>query len=335
MFGREPDIAYCVARAGIRGLTAIVARPQMGKTWLLQELAYRLSNDMDYIVGATEAIGQTSDLFLRATIDLYQRWLSDSSYLEQAKMFIQQNRGRLLSGTAKMLADVVEELGDGVGKAVGKILGKGITTLIESNRKLETSGIELPALSFEQAHDLISLVTRISSKRTALILDAWDRVSSIITEAEILNAFLKDLDNWPPCHVFVALRPEDEALQTIQQITRSIQGPAEVYLLKEMHLGDLDERNRLTSFLKAEVPAAANVDDETLLKLVDGNPGVVYRWARAAGYHRSNMKSLADLESVARDAHDYRFDEVKRILPQLQGDFRTLAIRISLVLTSA
>ncbi len=42
LFGREPDIHRLIDRARQPGLTALVARPMMGKTWTLHEVARRL-----------------------------------------------------------------------------------------------------------------------------------------------------------------------------------------------------------------------------------------------------------------------------------------------------
>lgn len=38
-FGRTPDLSHLLDRARYKGMTAVVARAQMGKTWLLQQLA--------------------------------------------------------------------------------------------------------------------------------------------------------------------------------------------------------------------------------------------------------------------------------------------------------
>jgi hypothetical protein len=43
LFGREQDLAYLQKRAAQSGITAVMARPRMGKSWLLTELARRLS----------------------------------------------------------------------------------------------------------------------------------------------------------------------------------------------------------------------------------------------------------------------------------------------------
>ena len=49
MFGRKPNLDHLFARSKQTGLTAIVGRPKMGKTWLLQEFA-RLAPSHGYLV---------------------------------------------------------------------------------------------------------------------------------------------------------------------------------------------------------------------------------------------------------------------------------------------
>ena len=54
LFGREPDVHRLIDRAGRPGLTAVVARPLMGKTWTLTEVARRLLEEGRYLVGYHE-----------------------------------------------------------------------------------------------------------------------------------------------------------------------------------------------------------------------------------------------------------------------------------------
>src|SRR5215469_13362832 len=111
LFGRGPDLAYLLSRAGRKGITAVVGRAQMGKSWLLTELARQLSQDRaalhsgtiqslnlkdrpSYLVGFTD---ETADPLLRAVVDLYTRWLENSSYREQALVVWQQQKKDLVS----------------------------------------------------------------------------------------------------------------------------------------------------------------------------------------------------------------------------------------------
>ncbi len=82
LFGRKRDLNYLVSRAKHKGITAVAGRPQIGKSWLLRELArfLRSDNEPRFQVGFTESSGQSADLLLRAVVDLYTRWLSDATY---------------------------------------------------------------------------------------------------------------------------------------------------------------------------------------------------------------------------------------------------------------
>ena len=46
MFGRERDLDAFQGRVRFKGLTALLARPQMGKSWLLNDLARRLDRGL-------------------------------------------------------------------------------------------------------------------------------------------------------------------------------------------------------------------------------------------------------------------------------------------------
>ena len=80
LFGREPDLAYLLTRASYKGVSVVLGRAQMGKSWLLTETARRLALSADPpLVGYTECMGESADQFLRATVDLYTCWLEKLS----------------------------------------------------------------------------------------------------------------------------------------------------------------------------------------------------------------------------------------------------------------
>ena len=47
LFGREPDLAYLLTRASYKGVSVVMDRAQMGKSWLLTETARRLTVSAD------------------------------------------------------------------------------------------------------------------------------------------------------------------------------------------------------------------------------------------------------------------------------------------------
>lgn len=61
MFGRKPDLEIILSRAKQKGFTAVVGRPKMGKTWLLQEVGRQL-HEVGYLELRTLAqVHQSND----------------------------------------------------------------------------------------------------------------------------------------------------------------------------------------------------------------------------------------------------------------------------------
>jgi hypothetical protein len=77
--------------------------------------------------------------------------------------------GGVLAGTAaKPVAVVVED---------------AINGLVGADQTLKTGGAQLPALSYEQARDLVAAVAAISGRPIALFLDQWEKSPDVGREA--------------------------------------------------------------------------------------------------------------------------------------------------------
>jgi hypothetical protein len=102
LFGRETDLMRLLQRMQHSGLTAIVGPPQIGKSWLLMELAYRLDREANprCLVGFTRSPRGASDPLLQVVSDLYQRWLADARAWEQLKTVWEQQKDTLLPAFA-------------------------------------------------------------------------------------------------------------------------------------------------------------------------------------------------------------------------------------------
>jgi hypothetical protein len=331
-FGRDKDIETLFARVRLKGLTAVVGRPQMGKSWLLTELARRLSTDHDpvHLVGFARSYGQTSDLLLRAIIDLYQRWLADAGCRQKAQMVWTQQKPDLLPGVFKAVSRIFGEL-DIVAKPIVAAVDEAINGLVQANQTLATGGIQLPTLQYDQARDLIRGVAAIGERPIVLVLDQWEQSPDPAFEAKTLQAFLHQTDEWPLCHIILALRPEEPAFTTVSRLVASRPGPAKIHELEEMDLRGTSERMRLARYIREAVPAAEHVEENDILDLVAGYPGVLYQWTSA--YQRQAMTTEADLRHVADDAQEYRFGELPDILENVSRDHdqRRLAIRLALL----
>ena len=71
LFGREKDIKKILNRTKEPGLTIIVARPLMGKTWTLNEVGRQLNQEGDYVIGYHESMGCENSHLLYAVSNLY------------------------------------------------------------------------------------------------------------------------------------------------------------------------------------------------------------------------------------------------------------------------
>lgn len=109
LFRRDDEPFELQGRAANSGLTGVIARPQMGKSWLLTELARRLSGGrapdhaplqslglaapVHFLVGCSSFGGSTPDQMVRALTDLYTRWFASSSFRQQAEVVFRQHQG--------------------------------------------------------------------------------------------------------------------------------------------------------------------------------------------------------------------------------------------------
>jgi hypothetical protein len=332
LFGREPDLAYLLARSEQRGITAVVGRAQMGKSWLLTELARQLSqNDKParspiefsslmsqptYLVGFAESVGETADMMLRAVVDLYSEWLSDSSYREQAQVVYQQQSKDLVGKAGEAVGIILEKiskLGAKPLEAVGGLVKEAFEGLANANRELVSGGTQLPRLQVEQGRDLLALLHKIKSCHIVLVFDQWEKSPGIEMEGSILDSFLRHLGNWPPCHIFLGVRSDEKAQSTLKRLQEGFPGAMEVYNLQPMHL-DETSGAALLAFLRDKVYAAVDASDVELLEIISGYPGTVSRWT--SPYYARRLDSLEKLKESAVDANSYRFAEFDVILPR-------------------
>jgi len=334
LFGRKQDLAYLVNRAQAKGITAVVGIPAMGKSWLLAELTRYLSTDFAprHLVGFTESAGETPNIFLRSVIDLYARWLSDSDYLQQAKMVWGQQKDHVVERAGKVFGAVVEKLSkvfEPASEMVGASVKETLQQLAEINQTLRSGEDMPPTLPYDRAHDLVDIVARIASRPVTLVLDQWEQSLSVAAEAKVLSAFVRHVEEWPHCHVFLSSNAEDPAYALIEDLRRRSPGTVEIYELCPMKLEDRASQQALLEFLHKRVPATRSVPDEDVLRMIDGYPGTIAGWTNE--YWAERMISRQDLEARAAQAQEYRFIELETLLPSLSAEERKVAIRLAVL----
>ena len=262
IFGRELDIAHLLDRSRQRGITAVIGRPQMGKSWLLMELASRLSlsakpapSPIDVphlfapptcLVGMFELQTDTSDFLLRAVVDLYSRWLSDSTYIQQAQASYQLQKKDLIGRTGEAVGSIFEAISKLVVplEGVGKLVKGTFEGLAQANRDLLEGGTQLPRLQIDQARELLELVSKITKSQLVLIFDQWEKSLEIDKQAGILDTFIRHVDEWPSCHIFLGMRPDEKPRAAIKQLQKFFPGIVEDYDLPPMRLDDSASRSR-------------------------------------------------------------------------------------------
>jgi len=110
LFGRNRDLIYLTERAELKGVTAVVGRAEMGKSWVLTEAARRLSEgSKQYLVGFSEASGPT-DLFRQTVSDLYSRWLTNSTWPQQAQMIWRQQEENRIGKAGTIAGSIFSSL---------------------------------------------------------------------------------------------------------------------------------------------------------------------------------------------------------------------------------
>lgn len=322
----------------------MVGRPQMGKSWLLMELASRLSltakptpSPIDVphlfapptcLVGMFELHAVADDFLLRAVVDLYSRWLSDSTYLQQAQATYQLQKKDLIGRTGEAVGSIFEAISKVVSplEGVGKLVKGTFEGLAQANRDLLDGKSQLPQLQIDQARELLELVSTITKSQLVLIFDQWEKSREIDKQADILDTFIRHVEEWPSCHIFVGMRPDEKPRAAIKHLQKFYPGVVEDYDLLPMRLDDPASRTDLLRFLRANVEAAAKIPDEDLLNTISGYPGTLAQWT--SNYWAPKLRTLDDFKEVAADANANRFAEFETLLPALSDSERRLSIRL-------
>lgn len=336
MFGREPDIekllARCSPQAGAPdGVTFLCGRPKTGKSWLLEELGRRLER-AETLVGYAESTG-TTDLVLWAVADAYQQWFTSSTWREQGRSLFERHRSGLVGKVGEVVAAVAEQALTGA--AVGSGIRSMLTPLVAADQDLRTGGLELTPMPYAVARDLAAHLHALTNKPLVLMLDAWEQSPHLSHEVAFLSAYLRNTEDWPPCHFIVGVRVDDqESKAVVSARTLSSAEPyADTMLLTEMSLGsDVPEASRLLAYLRDLLGATVSTpENDELLSLVAGYPGVVDFWRaavrRGSALDRDRLRALAD------DAHVSRYRDLELDLERvLSKDPEAANVAIQLAL---
>jgi hypothetical protein len=314
MFGRAADLARLRDRASRTGLTAVVGPPQIGKSWLLMELARRLVEETDspFCVGFTRSPRGAPDPLLQVVSDLFQRWLSDARTWEQFKATWEQQKDGLLPTFAKFVGKLSEKaakLVPGVGELFGLAIKESLDGLVAASVDLRTGGLIVSRLEYPQAQELVSSVHENAGHSIALLMDQWEETRSLDSQTNTLRDFLREPELWSGCHMFLGAREGSDAAIILDGLKREFPGIAYIYNLGELDLSTDAERFRLVTFLRQRVPGIWDLDDDSVLRLVDGYPRVIDRWV--ADDARDSARTLDGLHRLVRESLEFRYSDLE------------------------
>jgi hypothetical protein len=179
LFGREADLTQLLQRTQRSGLTAIVGPPQIGKSWLLTELSYRLDREANprCLVGFTRSPKGANDPLLQVVSDLYQRWLADARAWEQLRAVWEQQKDGLLPAFARFVGKLSEKAAKLVpifGELGGTAIRESLEGLVTASENLRTGQLIVSRLEYTQAQELVSSVQKIAGQRISLVMDPRD-----------------------------------------------------------------------------------------------------------------------------------------------------------------
>ncbi|WP_175597221.1 tetratricopeptide repeat protein [Peristeroidobacter soli] len=336
LFGRAADIRKLLDAAARPGLTLVVGRPRMGKTWALQETARQLLEDGRYVVGYHDFKGDESAHLLYAVEDLYSRWLANEALRKQAVASWRLLKPTLLPRVGQVVGELTELLGTGLlPGAMAPLIKGAFSKLSEAQRA--GGGLSTPALAYDEARQLVRLIADLGGRdrRVVLILDAFEKsLAGRRSDFDTIEAFCRNDTDWEGVHVFAAIRHPDQDDTGMSDYRRMVRlcrmfPSGNVHELAALDRSDPAENQRLLAFVRDRVRAAGLVTDERLLQLIDGYPGVVDHWCHRA--NSTEMHSEADLERVAGHAQANRYPDLEHALGTLRSPARSLAAALALL----
>jgi hypothetical protein len=336
LFGRSADLTRLLQQTQRLGLIAILGPPQIGKSWLLMELAYHLDRRANprCLVGFTRSPKGAYDPLLQVVTDLYQRWLADARAWEQLRTVWEQQKDGLLPAFARFIGKLSEKAAKLVpilGELGGTAIKESLEGLITASEDFRSGRLIVSRLEYNQAQELVSSVQKIAGQRIALVMDQWEETRDLDQQRNTFRDFLREPEQWPDCHILLGAQEGGEAAELLYDLAAEYPGGAYVHTLGEMDLADGIERRRLISYLHMapQLRALENVSDDRVLELVAGYPRVISRWT--AEDARDTAKTFDGLKQLAQDAHAFRYHDLEKLLQDLHGDRRKLTVRTALV----
>jgi hypothetical protein len=324
-FGRDALLDQLESRVARPGVTFITAPPRMGKTWVVRNLAFARLMRRSWNIGYIQSSGGRNDLLRAVLMDLYRRWLATASMRAQARSLWHRHKENLTG-----------QVGPVIGKLLGKLAsmppGNPVSDLIEShfdalsraNRSLATAGLSLSPITYDDARELVKVISLITDRPTILLLDAWEQGINLAADKGAIRAYLDNVDDWTPSfHIVITIRDlphHDEDVQFAVECAETY-AAAEIVSIAELQLDNPNEQDRLMYFLRSSLPIVNQAPVNWVLEQCR-NPAVIEWWLR----HKPSSRDL--LYRYAGQAQSKQYLGLLKLIEQEVDNsaaFRTIA----------
>ncbi|MEM9065433.1 MAG: hypothetical protein AAGB51_08090 [Planctomycetota bacterium] len=328
---RSQELQNLRDRCAEPGLTVVTGRPRIGKSRLLKRFVELTQARGEQHIGIATASAAQGDVLLRAIEDAYRLWLADASAADQLRAIHEQLKGKYISRVGTALGETLSSATGGLAKPIEKMF----SGLRDAQKMLETGGLTIPKLQPDEAKDLLSVIAHRQSKPVVLVLNQWEATLDLQLDRGTLSTFLDEIQEWPAAHIVLHVRhpqPEHATNTEAQDIADQLAGMpcADRITIEELVFEEGDDslsRGQLIGWIREHFKALGELEDDELLELVDGQPGVLEQWAQARPEAR---QTLEDYRRLKTDAQGLRYPELPAIYKELLDESKDDAGRARL-----
>jgi hypothetical protein len=318
-FGRKQTLEDLKSRAETKGLTFIVGPPRRGKTRLMFELARYLEGKDDFLYSYYELETASANPFHHCVERLFQNHIRNAPNLEKAKRFALSQYEKVKKTTGVVL----KVMGSADPTGAGSLAEIGVGQMLSESA---SQSLTLRPLPYETIRDTVNDIFKESNKKIVLFLDQWETGENNEENRNILRSFLKDPYNWPDTHIFVNLRPDNNAHQYCKELTLEYSHAVQIIEPAPLNIDGQEEQDRLLDLLRQEVPLTLQIDNVSLLKAIALTPMVIDRILEDKGF-----ADLEGLKETIKGAVEGTYIDIVKSIDKLGDNHRRLLIFLSLL----
>jgi hypothetical protein len=292
-FGRFAELQALKARLQRFGVTFVIGPPRIGKTQVIRAVCRSEKARLDKTAwyGYAESTSDATDVVLRSLSTAFEQWINSATFRQQAGMLVHSLKSQNLSASLLGLADALSAT---VLTQSTEVV-RGVGQWLRSEDKRMLLGSELEKLPIDTLKERIQALAAVSGRRIVLGIDAVDLIQDPLPTISLLRSLLSNRAEWSDSlHFLVGLRsPEEQAI--LEGPWRQLEGfpGVDVQRIGRFNLVDDDERQAFVSYIRNFAPAANNLDDQSLIDLVDGSPAVLDEWRLEAPATVTEMRRQA------------------------------------------